>query len=1136
LNFKRIELNGFKSFADPVTIEFTDGITCIVGPNGSGKSNISDAIRWVLGEQSPKMLRGGKMDEVIFAGTQNRKAKGMAEVTLVIDNSDHTLPIDYAEVGITRRMYRSGKSEYLINNNICRLKDIKELIMDTGIGVEGYSIIGQGRIADIIDNKLDSRREIFEEAAGITKYRTKKEEAERKLQRTNDNLTRVNDIVGEIESRIGHLQRESEKATEYLEIRDKYKDVEINIILKNIEAADSKTAAVREEIAELTQFIEKEEADKKNLEEVLHVQKEQANALEAQLNEYRDALLKKKDEIHEISGRGEVNKEKLIAIARDEERLNLEIKQIEEKIEKEKENLANAKAVVEGASDEEKVLDQEYRDKHQVAVDAADVFEKAEAALNDKRDEILSITAKLSNAKASADSMEGIKQSLIKRSQRLEEEEGLEEIKARLEKEHALAIENKEKAQAEFEKASNSAESAKVSIGMLKARHNLLDELEKSYEGYNGVVRFLMSKNINGIIGTLGDLLEVPRGLEIAIETVLGGKLQDIVCKSDNVAKDSIRILKENKAGRITFLPVDSLRVNRPLDCTAIAGMPGFKGLASEKVGISGGYKNVVEYMLGNVVIVDTIDNAIAISKKNAGPYKLVTIDGEVINAAGAITGGSFKNNTANILSRKAEKDDIEVKLKETAVELEQAEKAKEEAYKAINEAEAVRIRTENELHGYSLRLDELSDLEKEIKNTEAQIAPALEAVTAVEKEKTEAEAMVENLAVKLEEARGLLSKAQEDESRARMAQNAAELKTGSAREFLAMADDSIAELNRDKEDKERQLESAKLQKQQIADFEGGASQLLADKEAEREEIERVLSDVSAKRAEATAIVDKSDAEKTELDKLLYEHQIKKNDADVRMARFDTQTENLKEKLFEEFEMSYAEAATHEDPDFVMSKAVKESREYKARLRALGDVNVGAIQEYKDTKERYDFLTAQRADITKAMDELLAVISEMDTIIKSKFQESFDNVALNFEESFGKLFKGGHARLSMSDPTNPLETTIEIEAQPPGKKLQNMNLLSGGEKTVTAIALMFAVLKAKPTPFCILDEIEAALDENNIDGVAKYIKSFGATQFALITHQKLTMEYANVLYGVTMPERGISQVLSLKLGDDFEVD
>ena len=1136
MNFKRIELNGFKSFADPVTIEFTDGITCIVGPNGSGKSNISDAIRWVLGEQSPKMLRGGKMEEVIFAGTQSRKPKGMAEVTLVIDNTDHTLPIDYAEVGITRRMYRSGDSEYLINNNICRLKDIKELIMDTGIGVEGYSIIGQGRIADIIDNKMDSRREIFEEAAGITKYRTKKDEAQRKLERATNNLTRVNDIVREIEGRIGNLEKESEKATEYLDIREKYKAVEVNIILKSIEAADSKTAAEREELTTLEELITKEEASKEEMEAILHEQREKARELEEEMNNLRDQLIAKNDEIHEISGRGEVNKERLIALNRDEERLRAEIKAIEEKLVKENENANNAKATLDGASSEETALDNDYKEKHEKAIEAQGAFEDAESILSKRRDGILEIASRLSSAKASADSIEGIKQSLIRRSQSLEEEENLSEIKAKLEVAHKTAIENKEKANEEFAKASNTAEASRVSMGMLKARYNLLDELEKSYEGYNGGVKFLMGKSIAGIIGTLGDLLTVPRGLELAIETVLGGKLQDIVCKSDDVAKKSIAILKENKAGRLTFLPVESLRVNKPLDCTKIAGMKGFMGLASEKVTIKGGYQNVVEYMLGNVVIVDNIDNAIAISKQNAGPYKLVTVEGEVINAAGAITGGSLKNNTANILSRRAEKDDIEKSLKETEKELTAAETAKETAAKNINAAEAERIRTENELHSYELRLDALSDLTKEIENADKQIAPALELVASIEKEKLAAEKFVEEFAQSVEEARAKLVRAQEEETRARMAQNAAELKTSNAKEFLAMATASIEELTRDKEDKEKQIESARIQKEQINEFEGGASQLLIDKENEKKDIETKLEEVGAKRQEANDKASKSEEEKNEVDKQLYEHQMRKQEANVKIARADAQTETLKEKLFEEFEMSYAEAAEHADPEFVMSRAQKESREYKARLRALGDVNVGAIEEYKQVKERYDFLTTQRDDINKAMAELTSVINEMDGIIKSRFQESFDTVAENFEVSFNQLFKGGHARLSMTDPENPLETTIEIEAQPPGKKLQNMNLLSGGEKTVTAIALMFAVLKAKPTPFCILDEIEAALDETNIDGVAKYIKNFGNTQFALITHQKLTMEYANVLYGVTMPERGISQILSLKLGDDFEVD
>lgn len=1136
MNFKRIELNGFKSFADPVVIDFTEGITCIVGPNGSGKSNISDAVRWVLGEQSPKMLRGGKMEEVIFAGTQSRKPKGMAEVTLVIDNSDRQLPIEYTEVAITRRVYRSGESEYLINHNVCRLKDIRELIMDTGIGVEGYSIIGQGKIVDIIDNKMDSRREIFEEAAGITKYRSKKEEAERKLGRASDNLIRVNDIIGEIESRIGTLEHDSKKALEYLEIRDKYKDVEINIILKNIEASESKSAGVQEDLMRLEEKLREYENEKTILENTLKAGKEKTGELEEKLNILRDALAAKVEEIHQISGRGEVNKERLEALRRDKERLNGEIAAIGDKILNEKENERQARLTLSSVAEEESALDNEYRTKQAAALKAQRAAEIAEAELDAKKNEIFEISSKLSAARANADSLESLKQTLVRRSERLEENEDLEALKNSLRVRHEKAIADSRKAASELAKADNNAESARVSQGMLKARYNLLDELEKGYEGYSGGVRFLMSKNLSGVIGTLGDLLEVPRGLEIAIEAVLGGRLQDVVCKDDETAKAAIRLLKENKAGRLTFLPLESLKAGRPIDITGISKEEGYKGLASAQVSIKGDYRNVIENALGNVVIIDNIDNAVNISKKNLAPCKLVTPGGEVISISGAISGGGIRSSTANILSRKAEKEDIAKSLAASEKALSEALEEKVKVQALLDSAEEERIKTDSEIRSTEIRLEELFDIEREILNADKDIIPALEKVEALEKEKDAAESLLSELADRFESLEAEYIAAKEEESEVKLNRNAAELKTASAGEFAEMARKAIEQLELEKREKERELESALIHEQQISDFKESAVQLLKDKEKEKAEIEINAKAVGEQRREAFANADKLENSRAELEKRLYEQQVRKHEADIRMARFEAQTEALKEKLFEEFEMSYAEAAEHEDPDFVMSRALRESREYKDRLRALGDVNIGAIEEYRTVKERYDFMSAQRDDINRAMDELGTVIKEMDSIIKSRFHDSFNLVAENFENVFRELFKGGHARLSMEDPSNPLETTIEIEAQPPGKKLQNMNLLSGGEKTMTAIALMFAVLKAKPTPFCILDEIEASLDEINIDCVIKYLKSFDETQFALITHQKRTMEYADALYGVTMPEHGISKILSLRLGDDFEVD
>ncbi|MBO4818936.1 MAG: AAA family ATPase [Firmicutes bacterium] len=996
--FKRLELNGFKSFADPVTIEFTEGITCIVGPNGSGKSNISDAIRWVLGEQSPKMLRGGKMEEVIFAGTQNRKAKGMAEVTLVIDNSDHMLPIDYTEVAITRRMYKNGESEYMINRNICRLRDIRELIMDTGIGVEGYSVIGQGKIADIVSNKMDSRREIFEEAAGVVKYRSRKAEAERKLDSAVINLSRVNDIIGEIEGRIDKLKEDSEKAAEYLSIKDKAADVEINIILKQIEQADEKGAAVKEEIGELEKALENAEKEKSDSEEKLRDMRVQGRDLEEKLSSLRADLARCIDEVHELSARDSVNKEKRTSLDNELRRLEGEIKDTDDKITREESNASEMAKSVESAKKECEELKKSLEEKQQ----ETKIAEKSQL-----------------------------------------EAEGL------------------------LEKASYELERLKVERGKISAQVGLLEDLERSYEGYNGAVKYLMDKKLSGVIGTLGDLLIVPRGYELAIETELGGKLQNIVCKDDDVASRAIDMLKRDKAGRLTFLPVENLRVQPPLSVEKLKDKKGFIGLASDIVKCEGGYQDIVDYVLGNVVLCDKLDNAISMSNSNDGPHKFVTLEGEIINMAGALTGGSLKSNTSNILTRKAEKADLKEKLEQLGKELKEAESAKEKAQKAFTGAGA--------------------------------------------------------------------GKAKEEEMQLRMELNSASLRLQNAKDVESLVKAGIDELKKSRKTREKSLDSAKLQIEQIEEFTKNAAALLAEKEAEKTAADERLTKSQDERDKISGEIEKLEQEGEVFQEKVYEVQLKKHDAEVRQARFDTQTESLKDKLWEEFEMSYAQAAEHEDPDFVLSKALRLSREYKERLREIGDVNIGAIEEYKEVSDRYTFLTAQRDDILKAMDELHKVISDMDRIIKARFKENFDTVVVNFEETFRDLFKGGHARLTLEDPENPLESAIEIEAQPPGKKLQNMNLLSGGEKTLTAIALMFAVLKSKPTPFCILDEIEAALDETNIDTVANYIRSFTGPQFTLITHQKLTMEYADVLYGVTMPESGITQILSLKLGDDFEV-
>lgn len=1178
--FKRLELNGFKSFADPVTIEFTEGMTCIVGPNGSGKSNISDAIRWVLGEQSPKMLRGGKMEEVIFAGTQNRKPKGLAEVTLVIDNSDHTLPIDYTEVGITRRMYRSGESEYMINRTPCRLRDIRELIMDTGIGVEGYSIIGQGKIADIISNKMDSRREIFEEAAGIVKYRNRKAETERKLDSASQNLARVNDIASEIEGRIDGLKRDSEKAQEYLQIREKYKDVEINIVLKNIDAADSKTGAVRTEMEELDRILAEDRSRRESLENELRAMRASNAETESALEELRRQIGRVTEEIHFIESREGLNNERYAALERDRVRLEGERDAAMEKIERETANLQEMQQTKAAVSGEEAAARRKAEEASAAAEGVWKQLTAKEQELEAAKASILELTTAISAAAAEVSSMENLKQTLQRRLQRLQEDgedaesEGLasrleqteddlqeaKDSKAGLQKDLAQAME--QRASLEKEQAASAAaiEAIRVRAGELAARHKLLEELERSYEGYNGAVRFMMQEGLSGIVGTVGELLSVPKGWEVAVETALGGNVQNIICDSDSSAKKAIERLKAKKAGRLTFLPADSIKAGKPADLSAIQGLDGFLGLASDRVTCKGGYENIVDYLLGKVVVCRDLDSALKLSKKG-GSLRYVTLEGEHINPAGAITGGSFKNNTANIISRKAEKEDLEKQIRKTAGELQEAEEARDECRRKLSgclqdvqeiqagiagadrtvavlekEVQQLKVQRQDARDAAGRRLAEQADLEKEIAEADRNIGEIRSRSAKQEASRSETQETADRLAEETEAVRASYEEAQAANTAARMEENAAAVKLRGAEDLEERVRASLAELQAEQRSKEQSLSDIAVQKGEIEAFAAEAKAGLKDKQDSREALEAKETELSARRKEVQAKADELEEERIRADSVLYEHQVSKHDAEVRLARFDAQTESLKEKLWEEFEMSYAQAKDFADPDFVMSRGMKESREYKERLRELGDVNVGAIEEYKAVSERYAFLTAQRDDLNQAIEELNSVIRDIDATIKARFKESFDAVVENFEATFTELFKGGHARLTLDDPNNPLESAIEIEAQPPGKKLQNMNLLSGGEKTMTAIALMFAVLKAKPTPFCILDEVEAALDETNIDSFARYLRQFTETQFALITHQKATMEYADVLYGVTMPEQGITRVLSLKLGDRFDID
>lgn len=1180
--FKRLEMHGFKSFAEPVVIEFHEGVTCIVGPNGSGKSNISDAIRWVLGEQSPKALRGGKMEEVIFAGTANRKSRGMAEVTLVIDNSTGILDIDYNEVAITRRMYRSGESEYLINNNQCRLRDIRELIMDTGIGVDGYSLIGQGKISDIVSNKPESRREIFEEAAGVVMYKSKKAEAERKLDSTSNNLERVSDIIAEIEGRIDGLREDSTKAKEYLTLKERYRDLEINITLKNIENINQRNEAFKNDIAQLEREIAAIAASKRTVDEEVGAAREKNENLERLGNEARDKLLEIVEKINTLTNQNQLNEERLSSIEKDGSRLRMELDTLTDKLDKETVNREELKKTKSEILDKHAEASEELQTKiEQHSKITKEASETAET-IDSGRERLFELHNRISSKNSEVKSYESIKETLTKRKAQLAEDSSDAE-KNSVDNEKLLQSSQQEQEQLRADlqaltdqisdleieqraltdqqrRRSVTLEDLKLQGGQKSSRKKTIEEMENNYEGYNYAVKYIMKSGISGIEGVVAELMEVPSGFEIAIETALGGQMQNIICDTDQNAKRAVNALKENRAGRLTFLPVASVKGNSVKVDRRISEDGGYRGLAVDCVSFDPRYAGVFAYLLGRVAVVDNMDTAIRLSKMAGTGIRFVTLDGEIINASGAITGGKYKNKTANLLERKSEIAKLEKEIdllrqqvtaaaaqskeaagrleaiRETKVSLEAAKREKEIALASLDSTVSALKDTLNDIQSSSRKYDrELMSIDKEMADADQMIsgfqAEIAEAEQAIERTNGALDAAMNSYEAMKER----VDHASEEITKTRIAVNDWESKKANVENLLSRVEETAEDYRFQIEEKKRQLNRLDEEKNQILFGSGDSEKDTKDLMEEKKSTEAYIEEVTAQRAKLNERINVITQEQQAAGANLNSYQDQKYQLEIKLAKNETQLDTHKERLWEDFEISYAQALDLKKEDFVMSASVKESRDIRNRIRELGEVNVGSIKEYESVSERYKFLTEQRDDILKAMEELQSIIGDMDATIKTKFKENFDQVVENFEVIFHELFGGGHAELRMEDENNPLESGIDIIAQPPGKKLQNINLMSGGEKTMTAIALMFAVLKTKPTPFCILDEVEAALDDANIDRFANYLRKFDGIQFALVTHQKATMEHADVLYGVTMAERGVSKVLSLRLGDDFDL-
>lgn len=1176
-------MQGFKSFADPVTIELNDGVTCIIGPNGSGKSNISDALRWVLGEQSSKQLRGSKMQDVIFAGTATRKPRGMAEVTLVIDNSTGILPLEYNEVAVTRRMYRSGESEYLINGNHCRLRDIKELFMDTGIGVDGYSIIGQGKIAEIVSSKGEDRRQIFEEAAGVVLYKSRKTEAENKLKTATENLDRVKDILNEIEGRIGGLKEDSEKATEYIGLRDRYKTLGINIILHNLESLDKSVTQGKEELQVISDKLSVAIKRNEDYEEALEQFRLEDAELNSELNRTNENLLAKIEELNIITSGGQLNAERLSNIEKELVRLNDAISDYEEKLSLEKssyDELVKNDNELNSAMNDVKA---EYEKALVSFNEHSFTARQLNSEIEQSKESVIELNNKKVHLNAEITTLENYKKTLDERRNSLQDDYNGRDIKDAENRSRLVEIEDKLAAKElelnnarksiydysdrilaaarQIDSINTELDELTARINRTIARKNTIEEMEHNYEGYNSAVRMLMQRSMGGILGTVSDLITVPNGYEVAIETALGNNLQNIVCKDDASAKSAINWLKSARAGRATFLPLESVHAERLALGNDVINAQGFIGLASEMVGADSKYNEIVDYLLCRVIIADNMENAIKMSKLNVGGFRIVTVEGEVINSYGAITGGKFANKSANLLDRKKEIGELSSQIDELNMTADELRLSRESARRNEVELTDERSQLNDAIQKLEIEFNVLKtdrDHANELVANDSDVNSKYEnEIKTIAEDIERADVMISKYSSQIEEAgvesdkltshiEDLMNKYDEIKSRIeddneiivdlKVKMGEQDAKVLAQNEMIERIRDTITELESNLEDDMNSRAELENQRNLLTSNTAESGEKRDILQQEKNTLEQRIEDISVRidknrrNNEETIHAQKSNSE--ELENVRDE----KYRLELRTAKNETLLDTQKDKLWEEFEVSYAEALDMKDDSFAFTAGSRESREIKLRMAELGDVNIGAIEEYKAVSKRYEFMSAQQADITKAMNELNDIIRNMDTTIKTKFKENFDQVVINFEQSFKELFGGGYAELRLEDENNPLESGIEITAQPPGKKLKNINLLSGGEKTLTAIALMFAVLKAKPTPFVILDEVEAALDEVNIERFSDYLRNFDNIQFALITHQKATMEHADILYGVTMPEQGISKMLSLKLGDEFDID
>jgi len=1179
---KSIEMHGFKSFAQTTKLEFHNGITGVVGPNGSGKSNVADAVRWVLGEQSAKQLRGSSMQDVIFAGTEGRKPLSFAYVALTLDNSDHVLPIEYQEVTVARRVYRSGETEYLLNGAPCRLRDVNELFYDTGVGKEGYSIIGQGQVEKVLSGKPEDRRELFDEAAGIVKFKKRKAAAVKKLENEQDNLVRINDILGELEKQVGPLEKQAEKARIYLDKREQIKKLDVNCFLLDLQRIDTeltevdeKAKVAQDDFDNANKEHEKIKSDYENIQTAIE-------ALEAKLEEIRNNQAKTSVEKTDKEGQIRLLTEQIHTAEMSDEHFKARM----EAIEKSKEEYLKEQAEYDA---QKHSIDDQIEEVQKRLAEANENYEKIQAeikrctdGIEQQSSEIINILNERVNMKSKLQHFDTmLEQVQIRRAElhsrllsRKTQEEALENNLKAAEKEledsqtrlkalgeKAVEFMKEEKIWNDKTVENNKhLEALNEDYLTKKTRLESLRNIAERYDGYNESIRRVMSERKHGVCGVVSDLIKVDKKYETAIETALGGNIQNIVTEDEKTAKDMISFLKENRLGRATFLPIDSVsgRVKTPGE--DVLNEKGVVSLANELVECDEKYEDVVRYLLGRVVVAENVNIATAIARKNKFSLHIVTLEGEYLSPGGSITGGAFKNK-GNLLGRNREIEDLVKEIKKIEESIEKANERTAEINKAKELLASDKEKNQEELNAEKLventallnvqrakeqmndsskafdgLNDETAEIEKQLLDIDTQKKSANKELADSETKENQLKAESEKLAEILDQQTYLEGTAQRRVSEIQMEE-------ATIRQRVEFSSENLDRVNREIERLDNEVKELESSRNNAADEKAKKLQEIEDIKASI-----IAGDESYAKLEQELKDTNTEKEKAqEQHKNFFSRQAEITDKisllDKELFRLNSQREKLEENkayqnsyMWTEYEITAHIAEEMKDPELTdLPEMKKQIRELKDDVKRLGDVNVNAIEDFREVNTRYTFLAAQHDDLVKSEADLQGIIEELDEGMRKQFEEAFGKIQTEFNDVFRQLFGGGKGSLELVEDEDKdiLECGVRIIAQPPGKKLQNMMMLSGGEKSLTAIALLFAIQNLKPSPFCLLDEIEAALDDSNVDRFAKYLgKLTKNTQFIVITHRRGTMNAADRLYGITMQEKGVSALVSVNLIED----